>query len=72
MIGTPAYMAPEQWETQKVTGATDVYALSCVVVEMLTGKVLFDGSTPPIVMRQHLISGPEFPAEFLRKCGRGA
>ena len=64
MIGTPAYMAPEQWEGHAVTGATDVYSLGCVIVEMLTGQMLFDGSTPAVVMRQHLISGPELPAEW--------
>jgi serine/threonine protein kinase/uncharacterized RDD family membrane protein YckC len=65
MIGTPAYMAPEQWEGKKISPATDVYALSCVVVEMLTGQVLFDGNTPAVVMRQHLMEGPKLPAEWL-------
>jgi hypothetical protein len=64
MIGTPAYMAPEQWEDREVTPATDVYALSCVVVEMLTGTVLFDGSTPATVMKQHLMEGPRFPERW--------
>ena len=64
MIGTPAYMAPEQWEDREITPATDVYALSCVAVEMLTGKMLFDGSTPATVMKQHLMEGPRFPDQW--------
>jgi serine/threonine-protein kinase len=64
MVGTPAYMAPEQWEDRDITPATDVYALSCVVVEMLTGQMLFDGSTPATVMKQHLMEGPKFPAKW--------
>ena len=64
IIGTPAYMAPEQWESHPVSPATDVYALSCVVVEMLTGSMLFDGATPVTVMKQHLMEGPRFPAKW--------
>ncbi len=64
LIGTPAYMAPEQWEGQPATPATDVYALSCVAVEMLTGRMLFDGSTPAVVMKQHLIEGPRLPEQW--------
>ncbi len=64
MVGTPAYMAPEQWEDKEISPATDVYALSCVVVEMLTGKMLFDGSTPATVMKQHLMEGPRFPPKW--------
>lgn len=64
MIGTPPYMSPEQWGSQEVNSATDVYALSCVVVEMLTGQVLFNGPTPPIVMKQHLLDGPQLPSDW--------
>jgi len=64
LIGTPAYMAPEQWEGQPATPATDVYALSCVAVEMLTGRMLFGGSTPAVVMKQHLIEGPRLPEQW--------
>jgi rhamnose transport system substrate-binding protein len=49
---------------RRPTSVADVYALVCVVVETLTGQVLFDGSTPAVVMRQHLIIGPELPAEW--------
>ena len=53
IVGTPAYIAPEIWEDAEATPATDVYALGCVVYEMLTGKALFAGSTPMAVMRAH-------------------
>jgi serine/threonine-protein kinase len=64
IAGAPPYMAPELWTGQKITSATDVYALSCVIVEMLTGHVLFDGTTPAAVRRQHLSQGPEFPTDW--------
>ena len=52
-LGTPAYMPPEVWHDHPSTQATDQYALACVLVEMLTGKTLFGGSTPPAVMAKH-------------------
>jgi serine/threonine-protein kinase len=64
MVGTPSYMAPEQWRGQEASPATDVYALSCVVVEMLTGKCLFDGPTPPAIMTKHVMDPPAFPAQW--------
>ena len=54
-VGTPAYMSPEQ-----ATGAsgvdrkTDVYALGCVVYEMLAGKAPFSASTPQALMAKHI------------------
>ena len=53
MLGTPHYMAPEIWEGEQAGPAADQYALACILVEMLTGKVLFDGRTPPAVMGKH-------------------
>jgi len=53
MVGTPAYLAPEIWEGQPGGPATDIYALGCVLFEMLTGHMLFDGPTAPAVMNAH-------------------
>ena len=64
-VGTPVYRAPELWEGDiPASTATDVYALGCVLCEMLTGKVLFDGATPEKVYTQHLVRGPQIPEKF--------
>ena len=64
VIGTPAYIAPEIWNSEKASAATDVYSLACVMHEMLTGQMLFTGNSPASVMTQHLINGPAFPESW--------
>lgn len=55
IVGTPAYMCPEQFNGQPVTGAADQYALGIVAFEMLAGKTPFDGPSLGEVMRGHLL-----------------
>lgn len=53
LLGSPSYMAPEIWEGLDASFASDQYAFACVIYEMLTGQILFDGKTPPVVMAKH-------------------
>ncbi len=71
LMGTPAYMAPEIWQGEPAGPAADQYSLACVLVEMLTGRPLFAGPTPPAVMRQHLLDGPRLPETWPAGCPAG-
>ena len=53
VVGTPHYIAPEVWEGQGATSQADIYALGCILYEMLTGEKVFKGETPPAVMMAH-------------------
>ncbi|MCU0513371.1 MAG: serine/threonine protein kinase [Anaerolineae bacterium] len=54
IIGTPAYMSPEQAQGTDVDGRTDIYALGVMVYELLTGRQPFTGETPLQVLLKHI------------------
>lgn len=60
--GTPAYMAPEQWDGQPVP-ATDQYALAIMAYQLLTGRLPFEGGQGQ-VMRQHFMTPPTPPSQL--------
>ena len=51
--GTPAYIPPEIWDDKKATPQTDIYALGCILYELVSGEALFSGKSVPAVMRAH-------------------
>jgi eukaryotic-like serine/threonine-protein kinase len=52
--GTPAYMAPEQWEGGPATPATDVYAATCVFFQCVTGHRPYEGTDTEALRELHL------------------
>src|SRR5258708_4412316 len=58
VMGTPSYMAPEQWQGKTIDARADVYALGVMLFEMLGGEVPFKGDTPFTLMYMHLNDPP--------------
>ncbi len=55
-VGTPAYMSPEQaFGDESIDGRSDVYALGCVVYEMVSGRTPFAGATPQALIAKHVV-----------------
>ncbi len=52
-LGTPGYMAPEQWSADGATAASDRYALGVIAFELLAGRLPFDATSVPQMMEQH-------------------
>lgn len=55
LIGTPAYMSPEQIQGDTtLDGRSDIYAIGILLFQMLTGHIPFEGDTPVQIMYRHL------------------
>src|SRR5579872_2338709 len=70
IVGTPAYMAPEQAELKPVSSCTDIYALGLVIYEMFTGVAAFDGDTPVAVALKQIREYPTRPREIVPQLTR--
>ncbi len=60
IIGTAAYMSPEQAKAKPVDRRTDIWAFGCVLYEMLTGKMAFGGETVTDVLAGVLKNDPDW------------
>jgi serine/threonine-protein kinase len=68
MVGTPAYMSPEQCQGAEITGAADQYSLGVVAFEMLTGRPPFASATMVNVIYDHCHTPPPPIRELRADC----
>ena len=66
--GTFLYMAPEQIRGETVVPQTDLYALGCVLFELLTGKPPLVGETPAATLHKHCKQTPPRVTEYALDC----
>ena len=68
-VGTMAYMAPEQITGKSpISRRTDLYALGCVIFQMLTGRTPFESETQPELLFKHIEEEPPHVREFNMDC----
>jgi serine/threonine protein kinase len=68
-VGTCRYMPPEQIAGEaKLTGAVDLYALGCILYEMLVGRTPVDGNTIVEIFEGHLNEDPTPPIDLVDGC----
>src|SRR5215207_5866010 len=58
MMGSPYYMAPEQWGDEEIDRRADIYSLGVILYQMLSDEVPFKGNSVPSIMSQHLNAAP--------------
>ena len=58
LMGSPFYMAPEQWSDEEPDARADVYSLGIILYQVLAGDVPFKGSSIPSIMKKHLTLPP--------------
>jgi serine/threonine-protein kinase len=62
ITGTPSYMSPEQAQGQAGDARSDIYALGCILYEMLTGRKVFESGTVEGLIALHMSESPTPPS----------
>ncbi|HVO51302.1 MAG TPA: protein kinase [Thermoanaerobaculia bacterium] len=65
IVGTPGYLSPEQIRREKADARSDIFALGCVLYEMVTGRRTFQGDTPTEALFATLRGEPPDPADLV-------
>ena len=62
IMGTPAYISPEQAQAQTVDQRSDIYSLGIILYEMVTGRVPFTADTPLAIILKHISDPMPLPS----------
>jgi serine/threonine protein kinase/DNA-binding CsgD family transcriptional regulator len=71
IIGTPAYLSPEQAQGKPLDQRTDLYSLGIVLYEMVTGQLPFDADDITSILIQQVNKAPQPPSQLVRDLPRG-
>jgi len=66
MVGTPAYMAPEQGLGEAGDERSDIYSLGVILFQLVTGRLPYDADTPLAIILKHVNDPLPPPSEFAR------
>jgi len=71
VLGTPAYMSPEQFRGEKTDGRADIWSFGCTLYEMTTGRRPFEGERASDIRERVLNDAPPDPASLRAEIPRG-
>jgi len=71
IVGTPAYMSPEQAKGRSVDARSDIYAIGLIFYEMITGTATFGGDTAVAIALKHVTETPNLPRDLVPTISEG-